>query len=114
MSEQITFKRGGPQVGNGWFVHFPGGDYAWSSTYESALRRAKLWLELSCDDHSRKNITIVEPNPRNDTIQSIEEITAWLRSQAAMRAPENDETGVLLRIADLLVSEVAQIESLTC
>jgi len=44
-------------------------------------------------------------------IMSIEEIGALLKQQAAMRAPENDEAGVLRGLADKLRRDVAALEA---
>jgi hypothetical protein len=44
------------------------------------------------------------------TIKSIEEIAAYLRRQADLRSPENDEGGILQDLADQLVQRVAALE----
>jgi hypothetical protein len=48
-------------------------------------------------------------NLRN--IKSIEEIVEFLREQARLRAPENDEGGILLQYADCIQHDVVQLEA---
>ena len=43
-------------------------------------------------------------------IYSIDEIAALLRAQADMRAPENDEGGILQDVADELDRRVRELE----
>ena len=43
-------------------------------------------------------------------IKSINEIAAFLRKQADLRAPENDEGGILQDLADELTERVADLE----
>lgn len=45
-------------------------------------------------------------------IKSITEILAFLREQAALRSPENDEGGLLRDTADYLEYEEAQLSQL--
>lgn len=44
-------------------------------------------------------------------IRSIEEIVAFLREQARLRAEENDEAGILLKAAQAIEQGVAQLEA---
>ena len=48
------------------------------------------------------------PNLRN--IKSIEEIVAFLREQADLRAPENDEGGILQSAAEGIEEDVRELE----
>lgn len=43
------------------------------------------------------------------TIMSMQEIVALLKEQAGLRAEENDEAGVLLEAAELIVDEMEDI-----
>ena len=48
--------------------------------------------------------------PKLTDIKSIGEIATFLRQQADLRAPENDEGGILQELAEVLVQRVLDLE----